>query len=74
MVYTYITEEVNRKKLHVALFFLSCTKEKTGESEGKCRKHFHLLLIAQLKNPMKKNLVNQTQFEAGVNIRASFLF
>lgn len=37
------------------------------ENEGKCRKHFHLLLIAQLKNPVK-NLLNQNQFEAGVNV------
>lgn len=48
-------------------FFLPCTKENTVENEGRYRKHFHLSLIAQLKNPMR-NLINQNQFEARVHI------
>lgn len=56
----------SKKKLHVAFFFLPCTEENAVENEGKCRKHFHLLLIAQLKN-LVENLLNQNQFEAEVN-------
>lgn len=54
-------------------FFFIIYKKTTVESEGKCRKHSHLLLIAQFKNPVK-NLLNENQLEGGVNMRVSFLF